>query len=56
LQKLLELNEKFGGILKQISGMMDGAFLANMQASLFKSMEKMKSRIEAISEQFKYLT
>ncbi len=53
LQKLLELNEKFGGMLNQMSGMMGGASPANMQASLFESMEKMKSRIEAVSEQFK---
>ena len=53
LQKLLELNEKFGGMLNQMGGMMGGASPANMQQTLFESMEKMKTRIEAVSEQFK---
>lgn len=32
---------------------MGGANPANMQQSLFEGMEKMKTRIEAVSEQFK---
>jgi len=50
IHKLLELNEKFGGMLNNLGGMMGGQ---NMQQTLFQSMEKMKAKIEQVSEQFK---
>lgn len=51
LQKLLELNEKFGGMLNQMGGMMGGGVNpANMQQTLFEGMEKMKTRIEEVSK------
>jgi len=54
LQKLLELNEKFGGMLNGMGGMMGGAGNGqDLQKTLFDGMENMKARIEQVSLQFK---
>jgi arsenite-transporting ATPase len=52
LHKLLELNEKFGGMLNNLGGMMGGQG-GNMQQNLFQSMEGFKRKIEEVSKQFK---
>ena len=53
LHKLLELNEKFGGMLNSVGGMMGGMNTAGLQQTLFSSMETMKAKIEEVSKQFK---
>lgn len=54
LQKLLELNEKFGGMLNGLGGMMGQQQNGqDLQSSLFSGMETMKKRIEEVSKQFK---
>lgn len=54
LHKLLELNEKFGGMLNSVGGMIGGGMnTGNLQQTLFQSMETMKAKIEEVSKQFK---
>lgn len=55
LQKLLELNEKFGGMLNNFGGMMGQGQGSgqDLQQNLFSGMETMKKRIEEVSKQFK---
>jgi arsenite-transporting ATPase len=56
LHKLLELNEKFGGMLNSVGGMMGAGGMGNLQQTLFQSMESMKTKIEEVSKQFKDAT
>jgi arsenite-transporting ATPase len=54
IHKLLELNEKFGGMLNSVGGMIGGGMnTGNLQQTLFQSMETMKAKIEEVSKQFK---
>jgi len=55
--KLIELKEKFGGMLSSVGGMMGGQGPAanpeELHKKLFESMDGMKKKIEDINNQFK---
>jgi arsenite-transporting ATPase len=53
--KLIELKEKFGGMLSSMGGMMGGqqANPEDLHKKLFESMDSMKRRVEEINKQFR---
>lgn len=56
LLKLMELKDKFGGMLQTMGPMMGGGEAANpedMMKNIFDSMDGMKVKIEKVNEQFK---
>ena len=53
LLKLMELKDKFGGMMNSMGGMMGGANPADMQKKLFDSLDSTKTKIEEINNQFK---
>jgi arsenite-transporting ATPase len=53
LLKLMELKDKFGGMMNSMGGMMGGANPADMSKKLFDSLDGTKTKIEEINTQFK---
>jgi arsenite-transporting ATPase len=53
--KLIELNEKYGGMLSSVNSMMGNSGGSNQQLheKLFAAMDGMKKKIEEINKQFK---
>ena len=51
--KMIELKEKFGGMLGGMQGMAGGANPEELQKKLFDALDKMKQKIEDINNQFK---
>ena len=56
LLKLMELKDKFGGMLNSMSGMMGQNGGEDIQKKLFSSMDGMKTKIEEVNKQFKDAT
>ena len=55
LLKLIELKDKFGGMFSQVQAMMNqnGGQGEDLQKKLFDGINNMKTKIEAVNEQFK---
>jgi len=53
LLKLIELKDKFGGMMGGMSQMMGGGSPQDMQKKLFDSLDSTKTKIEEINSQFK---
>jgi len=53
LLKLMELKDKFGGMMNNMSSMIGGGYTQDMQKKIFDSLDKTKRKIEEINNQFK---
>ena len=55
IKKLIELKEKFGGMLSNMGGMMGqgGPNPEELQKKMFESLDGMKTKVEEINKQFK---
>lgn len=53
LLKLIELKDKFGGMMQNMQAMMGAGSAEDMQKKLIDSLDGMKSKIEEVNKQFK---